>query len=1349
MKRHKNTSLCKSVFPCLFLYFILSPLCSLIHAQEYGFRRLGVEDGLSQITVSDIFQDEKSRIWIATLDGLNCFDGNRIRVFNNFHNDSISYGNLHVTQMVGDAQGHLYLLSSTGLFRFELETETYSLLPLTSPVALANGKQGVWIAEGNKLYRYAVRSSELVHQFTDLLLPDIGGSMVEDEAGSLWCALKERGLMRIGADGGQTLLLKDVKVMKLLAGEDGSIWVGSQEHGVFGLSSRGEVIHHYLPGKQTAYTLRDDMARALCRDMEGNIWVGYRSGLSKIAVQTGKIDHYEAYPNRINAMSNQSVTSLYTDKQGTVWVGTYWGGVNYFSPEYRHFVHYSSTDSGLSFPVIGAMTEDNTGNVWICTEGGGLNLYEPRTERFTPFNSHSGTYLSSDYLKDVVFDEQNSCLWIAADFSNKINRFRLTDRKNEVRTIEGVSRDEIGEALFALADTPECLYIGSTSGVVALNKGTMKAEMLFRQKELFTHNYNALLLDSHNRLWFATDEGCIAYSIGENRFDTCKIVLEQQIGSQKELVNVFYETKEGDIYVGTHGCGLFVLDKDKKAFHLHTDKTKLSGENIRVLGELPAGDLLIGTGHGLSLLRKQNGQVVNFNSKTGFPLTLVNRKSMFVSCSGNIYMGGTTGVVLFQESRLQYPPRKYDLQLSHLYVNNKEIKVGDNTGILKKGLSYTDGIKLTHAQNVFSIGFYTDNFLHVGGDEVMYRLVGYNDEWVANRSASDITYTNIASGNYVFEIMLKNNPSQFKALQITIVPPFYATWWAYATYVCALLTILYFVIREYRIRLFLKTSLNFELREKKHIEEMNQSKLRFFTNISHEIRTPITLILGQVDVLLNSGKLSAYAYSKLLNIHKNADSLKLLISELLDFRKQEQGLLNLHISLFELQTLLEEHYVMFKELAVNRNIAFSLNVSLEQSPVWGDRRQIRKVINNLLSNAFKYTPDGGRISVELMETPEEYVVVVSDNGIGISDKDRERIFERFYQVENNGQNVGTGIGLALSLGIMEAHGGTIEVESKQSRGAVFKVVMRKGDAHFAPTVCRINAEDDKEYIYHSEEKDMLIKEIQAAQKESGTTDCKLLVVDDNEEIRETLVEIFSPLYSVEMASDGTEAYEKVKSMQPDLVISDIMMPGMPGTELCAKIKRNIETSHIPVVLLTALSAPERELEGLRIGADIYVVKPFDMRRLVMQCNNLINVRRMLQQKYAKQLDAPMDKIATNSLDKSFIERAIRIVENNIENPDFNVDAFSKEMNVGRTVLFQKIKGITGTTPNNFIMNLRLKKAAYLLLNAPEMNISDIAYRLSFGNPQYFNKCFRELFGIPPTQFRKVRTTAPIQDTSEC
>lgn len=1314
----------------ILFFFWVSP----INAQEYKFNTLGVEDGLSQITVSDICQDEKSRMWIATLDGLNCYDGNQIKVYNHFHNDSVSYGNLYVSQMIEDGQGSLFLLSSTGIFQFDLNTEKYYLLPVTAPATLAKGKHGVWVVEGGKLFLYDKHSKRLQRMYEDLQLADTGSSMVEGMDGSLWIALKDKGVVQVDSCGKATLQLPDIKVLKVMQGNDRNIWVGTQEHGVVCFNLAGSLLQTYA---------HDDMVRALCQDLEGNIWVGYRSGLSKIDVKSGTVSYYQPNPTKIGSMSNRSVTSLYTDKQGTVWIGTYWGGVNYFSPAFQHYIHFYASEKGLSFPVVGAMAEDRAGNIWICTEGGGLDMYQPRYNTFQHFNSLTGHRFSTDYLKDIVYDEAYNCLWIAADFTNKLNCFHLETHRNEQFTLNDSQASIVGDALFALADTPQKLYVGTTSAVASLDKLTKKTDILFHEDELFTHNYNTLLLDSKQRLWFAAAEGCMAYDIKKRSFQTYRIRLDKEVRSQKLLVNVIYEDRYGDIWIGTHGKGLFLLDKKDSQFHLHTPDYQLSGNNIRDLAETPSGNLLIGTGHGLSMLDKRTGKIINFNSKTGFPLTLVNRKSLQVSRDENIYIGGTTGMIAIRENNLYYPPKIYDLNLTQLYINNQEIITGDETGILSEAFAYTDEICLDYTQDVFSIGFATDNFLHIGGGEVEYRLVGYKDEWSEILSGNYVTYTNISPGHYKFEIRLKNFPAVIRSLTITIVPPFYATWWAYIIYICAILAILYILIREHRRRLFLKTSLEFEMREKQYIEEMNQSKLRFFTNISHEIRTPITLIISQVDLLLNSGKLSTYAYSKLLNIHKNAGNLKSLISELLDFRKQEQGLLKLKISQFDLCDLLQEHFVLFKELSANRNISFSLHMNVQHCMIWGDRMQLQKVINNLLSNAFKYTSDGGTIVLGFTEEDMVCRFSVTDNGAGISEEDYQKIFERFYQVENIGLYGGTGIGLALTQGIVKAHKGEINVKSQLGKGSCFQVTLKKGDAHFDVSVARIEPEQNKEYIYHSEEREALVEEVRTSQKESGTTDCKLLVIDDNEEIRTVLVDIFSPLYTVDTACNGKEGYEKVKTMQPDLVISDIMMPEMTGTELCAKIKNNIETCHIPVVLLTALGAPERELEGLRIGADIYVVKPFNMRRLVMQCNNLINTRRMLQNKYAHQLDNKIEKIATNELDQKFIEQAIQVVERNMENPEFTVDVFSKEMGVGRTVLFQKIKGITGHTPNNFIMNLRLKKAAYLLLNASELNISDIAYRLGFGNPQYFNKCFKELFSVAPTQYRKIQNTPSV------
>lgn len=1316
-----------------FFFFYWTPL---IKAQDYSFKSLRIEDGLSQATVRDICQDEKSRIWIATLDGLNCYDGNQIKVFNYFHADSVSYGNLHVEQMVVDGKGGIFLMTPLEVFQFDLATEQYSLLPINRPTAISKGKNGIWIVDGEKLYLYLKENQSLSQPFNDLRLSSGSTSLVEDTEGTLWIALNNGGVMRISSSGEKQYIGQHIKISNLIVGNDQNIWVATEEHGVYCLSLQGQIIKHYAPGKnEERNTVRNERVRAICQDFEGNVWLGYNSGLSKIETSSNNVFHYQANSELKGALSSRSITSLFTDRQGIVWIGTYWGGVNWFSPEFQHFKHFSASDKGLSFSAVGDITEDKNGMLWICTEGGGLNLYNPYTESFRHFNKNTGYIFSSDFLKDVLYDKKGNCLWIAADYSSRINCFDLISHQNKTYSVIPSGNTEKGNGIFTLADDSLAIYAGTFAGIVRFDKESLKSEWIFRQSQMYTHNYNSLLLDSKRRLWFATDDGCVAYNIDKKQFETYPLKLNLNVKSQKTLVNLFYEDSDNNIWIGTHGYGLFILDEKTHCFRLQNNKITFEGENIQALSETPNGDMLIGTGHGLILWKKDDEIIIRFNSSKGFPLSLVNRKSLYISRDNVIFLGSINGMIMLKESSLSYPPKVFDLQFSQLYINSNKIEIGDDTGILKKSLTYTECLNLNHSQNAFSIKFYTDNFTQVDdGASVMYRLKGYNDKWNISHSDNTITYTNLSPGDYVLEVRLANHPEVIRSLNITIASPFYATWWAIAIYTCIVLCSLFLIIKEYKTRLYLRTSLDFEIKEKEHIERMNKNKLRFFTNISHEIKTPITLILCQIELLLNSGKLSNFAIAKLANVQRNAINLKNLVTELLDFRKQEQETQQLEVSSFDLYALLAEHHLLFKELATSRNISFTLHSSCAACIIWGDLKQLQKVINNLLSNAFKYTPNGGSIIIDLLEKEQEIVLSVSDSGIGIPANECDKIFDRFYQVESLNQPGGTGIGLALSKSIIEAHHGIIKVESKEGKGTCFKVFLKKGKTHFASSV--INVEKKQEFIINSNDKSQLIENLQLEKIENGVKDTKLLIIDDNEDIQNILVEIFSQLYMVEVAQNGKEGYEKVKEMQPDLVISDVMMPEMSGTELCIKIKNNIETCHIPVILLTARSAPEYEFEGLRIGADSYITKPFDIRKLVIQCNNLINVRRMLQNKYAHQPGIEIGKIATNPLDHKFIQQATQIIESNMDNAEFCIEQLSREMGVSRTTLFQKIKGITGETPNKFIINLRLKKAAYLLLNAPEMNISDITYLLGFGNPKYFNKCFKELFGVAPTQYRK-------------
>ena len=578
-------------------------------------------------------------------------------------------------------------------------------------------------------------------------------------------------------------------------------------------------------------------------------------------------------------------------------------------------------------------------------------------------------------------------------------------------------------------------------------------------------------------------------------------------------------------------------------------------------------------------------------------------------------------------------------------------------------------------------------------------------------------------------------------LLMQVFPPFYRAWYAYLFYVLLLVFLVWRYVVFTRSKLLLKTSLEYEKKQIEHIEEVNQSKLRFFTNISHEFRTPLTLIAGQVDMLMQMSNIQPTVFNRILNIKRNTLNMQNLINELLEFRKSEQGHLTVKVVQRDIVDFLYEIYLSFTEYANYRDIKFEFENAGQHINIWFDPVQMQKVFYNLFSNAFKYTPKDGTIGIHVAETAENVIIEITDSGIGIAPDDIEKIFDRFYQAENglqiNNMAPGTGIGLALTKNILEAHKADIHVVSMKEVGTKFIVTLKKGNTHFTEEEKGHEEVNEESCIVCLEELDReFMAEMMESQIQHNEPLYSMLIVEDNDELREMLKLVFEPIYKIYTAADGEEGLAMTMEHQPDIVLSDLMMPRMSGSEMCSKIKNNFLICHIPVVLLTAQTAVEYNIEGLRLGADDYITKPFNVKTLITRCNNLVNNRRILQEKFSKQVDSSPRLVATNQLDREFLEKAQLVVEAHLDDSEFDVPAFSSEMALGRTKLFTKIKGITGQTPNDFILNVRLKKAAQWLTNNPEYNISDITYMLGFSSPKYFSKCFKEQFGVSPSVYRK-------------
>jgi signal transduction histidine kinase/DNA-binding response OmpR family regulator len=672
---------------------------------------------------------------------------------------------------------------------------------------------------------------------------------------------------------------------------------------------------------------------------------------------------------------------------------------------------------------------------------------------------------------------------------------------------------------------------------------------------------------------------------------------------------------------------------------------------------------------------------------------------------------------------------RYDVGISDMSVNGKTVP----------SIRYTDRIKLDYEQRSFKVQAYTNNYASPFTCGIMYKLEPFDHEWLHANNLNEISYTNLSSGNYT--LYIRGDAAQADGtypehrLAIVIHPPFYRTTLAFLLYGLLLLLLSYGI---YYVTV-LRASLRMEQAQQRNREELNQSKFRFFTNISHEFKTPLTLLSNQVELLLQNHTLSASVNTKLLSVWRNIVRLNRLIVELIEFRRQEQGITPLKVNRNNLVELMVGVTDAFREYAQTRKI--SLNRFAEQPEIcfMFDRQLMERALFNLLSNAFKFTPENGTISVHLKQLGKQALIEVSDTGIGIDADELEHIFEHFYQTSNVSftNSVGTGIGLAYTKNIVEAHQGIITVKSIKSKGSTFTILLPVNVVYEQNQIANsLSIIKDNEVV-----SGIAIPPIAPAERsvracKEETMRYRLLIVEDDAELRELLAETFASQYSVEVAANGRIGYDKAIGELPDIVISDVMMPEMSGTELCRKLKNNLRTSHIPVILLTSQSAPEYVCEGLTVGADDYIGKPFSIKHLFIRCNNLVNLRHTLQQKYAHEIASDSTQLALSPLDQQLLDTAVRLIEENLDNPQFSVDFLSRETGMGRTRYYAKMKAITGMTPNEFVLNHKLKMACRLIDAHPERSITELAESLGFSNTSYFIQRFKEFTGDTPHNYRQ-------------
>ncbi|MCG8580914.1 MAG: response regulator, partial [Bacteroidales bacterium] len=760
------------------------------------------------------------------------------------------------------------------------------------------------------------------------------------------------------------------------------------------------------------------------------------------------------------------------------------------------------------------------------------------------------------------------------------------------------------------------------------------------------------------------------------------------------------------------------------------------------------GKIWISTMTGLSAYNIAEGKFFNHKREEGFPLKELNKRSLLLLSNQRIFVGGISGIVSFSESDFFSVPQQMRLLFSSIEVNNKPVSPRDHTDILDYSMIYTDKITLQPDHKSLKVNYTTCNYVDDLKSEYRVMLEGFHENWLNYREQTSVTFTNLDAGSYTLRIQAISPITQEvlaqNKLKIKIIAPIYRRWYAFVFYLFSILAISYMFMRNRFDKLNLSHQLSVEKINRENEAQLTKTKLLFFTNISHEFRTPLTLITGFVEKIFEEKGLPKKIEKSLKTVYHNSQKLNDLVNELLDFRKLEQGHLSLKVTEVNIHQFIKEQIFYFEEYFKRENIEYSSVIPKDLSKVWLDTNQMGKVLNNLVYNSIKYLDKPqGQIKILVQEDSDTVTLSVTDNGCGINESDLKNIFTRFFQGDNTVKNEGisgsSGIGLAYSKGIVDAHMGSLLAESVPGKGSKFSIQLKKGNKHFADNQIL------QEKVIGSQVKSPLIRDIQVVKDnsivstngdENNDQKMHLLIVEDNADVRKMIRDLFDDLYQITEAVDGIDGMNKALEKQPDIIISDVMMPNLSGTEMCAKLKRNIETSHIPIILLTAKTSFENKLEGIELGADDYVSKPFSSRMLKARVKNLLHNRLVLQSRYKSEPKLDVSEIAKNNLDLEWMKKLESVIDNNIDNDKFDVDYFASEMNISRSNLYRKVKAITGQTPNDFIQSFKIKKAAGMLMADSSINVTEVAYAVGFSSAKYFGQCFRKVYGVPPSKYGK-------------
>lgn len=1336
------------------LLFVLLLSSWMVVAQSYQFKHLEVSDGLSNNSVNTICKDRDGFMWFGTTTGLNRYDGYTFKIYQHAENDPGSLPDNYITDIVEMPDGRFWVNTGRGYVLFDKEQDCF----ITDVTGFMKNLESGGVPEqvfvdregntclsvaGEGCYRYKEGGKRLFFSYVEHSLPEHGVTQIAECSDGL-LLIYNTGLLVCLDRATLAIKWKSDEIKKyipagktiefsLFVDRDNCIWAYS----LMGIWAYDCGTKSWRTDLTAIWSSRPDVIiHAVAQDIEGRIWVGKDyDGIDVFEKETGKVTSLVAHDDNGRSLPHNTIYDLYADRDGIMWVGTYKKGVSYYSESIFKFNMYEWGD-------ITCIEQADENRLWLGTNDHGILLWNRSTGKAEPFWRDAEGQLPNPVVS--MLKSKDGKLWVGT-----FNGGLYCMNGSQIRSYkEGVGNALASNNVWALVeDDKGRIWIASLGG------GLQCLEPVSGTFETYTSSNSALLENNvtslcwvdNNTLFFGTAN----QGVGMMDMRTREIKkIQGQSGNVKlsnDAVNHVYKDSRGLVWIATRE-GLNVYDTRRHVFLGLSFVAEAKGNFIAAITEDQERNMWVSTSRKVirvTVASDGKGSYLfdsrAYNSEDGLQNCDFNQRSIKTLHNGIIAIGGLYGVNVFAPDHIRYNKMLPNVMFTGLSLFDEAVKVGQSYGgrvLIEKELNDVENVEFDYKQNIFSVSFASDNYNLPEKTQYMYKLEGFNNDWLTlPLGVHNVTFTNLAPGKYVLRVKAINSDGYVgikeATLGIVVNPPFWMSWWAYLLYTVGLVIVLFLA----RYRMLKREREKFHLQQIENEvaknEEINNMKFRFFTNVSHELRTPLTLIISPLEGMLKETT-DELQSTRLQLMYRNAQRLLHLVNQLLDFRKGEMSTHQLSLSEGDIISYVHSVCNSFLLMADKKHIQFSFFSGIDTFSMAFDADKVGKIVMNLLSNAFKFTPEGGRVTVMIEHvagTPDILEIKIADTGIGISDVDKEHIFERFYQAGHKGveETTGNGIGLSLVRDFVTLHEGEVKVFDNIGMGSVFVIQF---PVKHVETQVQLPEETG---MSAGDEEDKEMKE-EAREETERKNFPLLLIVDDNEDFRIFMRYSLELQYRVKLAVNGKEAWEMMQEELPDLVISDVMMPQMDGNELCRLIKQDKRTAHIPVILLTARQNTEAKLEGLQTGADDYVTKPFNMTILVLRIRKLIELSRYHRVTQGM-IDPAPSEIVITSLDEKLIEKAIKYVEDNMSRTELSVEELSRELGMSRVHLYKKLLQITGKTPIEFIRVIRLKRAAQLLRES-QLHVSEVAFEVGFNNPKYFSRYFKDEFGVLPSVYQE-------------